>query len=293
MGGFAIYFMELSASASLGGNTATVSLTLGGEEEVQERTSRPPVRPTERDDLERNISQLVTDEYEAMCEELREEDRIQEGEMMNDMELNRLKLKYKYKYKYKYEVKRSQDRSTPLLGDSWDLDPALASGELYSGADSAAPATQDLAGEEEAAEPQPPYSLSVRSEQVTQGILQERLGECRKALDALWTQMAGPPPNANTMDTKQLRMAMRESRQSLLPVEHSLKELLTQMKALDRVFKEAQKDTSPMKDDLPHTAHTDPNRGNDKVQKALANLNQPVLNNSTLTAKRSKICGHS
>ncbi len=42
---------------------------------------------------------------------------------MNETEKLRLALKYKYKYKYKYEVKKHQDRSTPLLGDSWDIDP--------------------------------------------------------------------------------------------------------------------------------------------------------------------------
>lgn len=48
---------------------------------------------------------------------------------MNETEKLRLALKYKYKYKYKYEVKKHQDRSTPLLGDSWDLDPVSAASE--------------------------------------------------------------------------------------------------------------------------------------------------------------------
>merc|ERR1712166_1407727 len=109
----------------MGTSQGTMAGSHHSDEDEQVSPARPPVRPVERSDLEQSIVNVVEKELEAMHEGLREDQRVQEDVTMNETERLRLALKYKYKYKYKYEVKKSQDRSTPLLGDSWDLDPAL------------------------------------------------------------------------------------------------------------------------------------------------------------------------
>merc|ERR1711865_1128578 len=110
---------SLSVSGNIGGHGASVSINmdLGGSHHSHsdsEPRSPPqhPVRPTERAELE--------------------DESLEDDTAMNEVQLMRLKLKYKYKYKYKYEVKKRQDRSTPLLGDSWDLDPALKQSDFGS-----------------------------------------------------------------------------------------------------------------------------------------------------------------
>merc|ERR1712195_185821 len=121
---------SLSVSGNIGGHGASVSINmdLGGSHHSHsdsEPRSPPqhPVRPTERAELEDEIKKEVDDQMDQMFAELKEDERLEDDTAMNEVQLMRLKLKYKYKYKY--EVKKRQDRSTPLLGDSWDPGPAL------------------------------------------------------------------------------------------------------------------------------------------------------------------------
>merc|ERR1712195_398252 len=136
---------SLSVSGNIGGHGASVSINmdLGGSHHSHsdsEPRSPPqhPVRPTERAELEDEIKKEVDDQMDQMFAELKEDERLEDDTAMNEVQLMRLKLKYKYKYKYKYEVTKSQDRSTPLLGDSWDLDPALQALKMseFQGSDS-------------------------------------------------------------------------------------------------------------------------------------------------------------
>merc|ERR1711865_1274260 len=228
-----IALMEFSASADIGGHGASVTVSLDlpshhhhdhhdhdddHHDDDLQSPPRPPVRPTERSDLETNIQDVT----------------------MNEMELLRLKLKYKYKYKYKYEVKKSQDRSTPLLGDSWDLDPALKDSgvsAIAGGASYQEPAPEPESEDELELE----FGFCIPSEFVTQDEVEKVEKEGKKHLDEVWTKMAVPPLETTTMDKKQLRELLRENRQALLPQERALKELLRLLRDLSSVLKEAQK----------------------------------------------------
>jgi hypothetical protein len=97
----------------------------------------------ERSDLEKSIQDVVEEGLEAMHASLEEDQRLQEDVTMHETDKLRLELKYKYKYKYKYEVRKHQDRSTPLLGDSWDLDPALKHSDLTNFSQSSLPTYED------------------------------------------------------------------------------------------------------------------------------------------------------
>jgi hypothetical protein len=235
---------------------------------------------------------------ELMFEELKDEERIQEDVTMNEMELLRLKLKYKYKYKYKYEVKKRQDRSTPLLGDSWDLDPALKQSELgaypqpIAGGASYQEAGPDGATENE--EPDHEFDFNITSEQLTQDLVLDAIRGCKKSLDEVWTQMAVPPLQTSSNDKKELREKMRENRQNLLPQERALKALGKLLKDLVQVIKEAQKEHNCTADDGPTglTTHqqngTDTKAGEGKVQQALSDLAVRDVNTQSLTKKLIK-----
>jgi len=301
--------MEFSASADIGGHGASVTVSLDlpshhhhdhhdhdddHHDDDLQSPPRPPVRPTERSDLETNIQDVVEREMEQMFEELKEEDRIQEDVTMNEMELLRLKLKYKYKYKYKYEVKKSQDRSTPLLGDSWDLDPALKDSgvsAIAGGASYQEPAPEPESEDELELE----FGFCIPSEFVTQDEVEKVEKEGKKHLDEVWTKMAVPPLETTTMDKKQLRELLRENRQALLPQERALKELLRLLRDLSSVLKEAQK-SSQNADGVQEltTQHqkADPAVGNEKVQKALADLGEKHVSDVTLTAKLIRALRH-
>merc|ERR1711865_602868 len=220
------------------------------------------------------------------------EDRIQEDVTMNEMELLRLKLKYKYKYKY--EVKKSQDRSTPLLGDSWDLDPALkdsgVSGAIAGGASYQEPAPEPESEDELVLE----FGFKIPSEKVTQEEVEKVEKEGKKHLGEVWTKMAAPP-QTTTMDKKQLRELSRENRQALLPQERALKELLRLLRDLSSVLKEAQKSSQSsdgVQELTTHHQKADPAVGNEKVQKALADLGEKHVSDVTLTAKLIRALRH-
>merc|ERR1711981_682585 len=189
--------MSVSAQGKLGGAGVSVTVNLSTpshhDEDDFHSPPRPPVRPTERSDLETNIQDVVEREMELMFEELKDEERIQEDVTMNEMELLRLKLKYKYKYKYKYEVKKRQDRSTPLLGDSWDLDPAITQGGMGTGFDDSVALGQDSAmSSEEMAEEPPVLDIKIPADEFTLTTLVETARLCKQELDRVWVMM-GPP----------------------------------------------------------------------------------------------------
>merc|ERR1712166_1323656 len=204
----------------MGTSQGTMAGSHHSDEDEQVSPARPPVRPVERSDLEQSIVNVVEKELEAMHEGLREDQRVQEDVTMNETEKLRLALKYKYKYKYKYEVTKSQDRSTPLLGDSWDLDPALQALKMseFQGSDS---------------QPQEDFTLDEAS---------NLFRSCKMELDAIWKQMVTPPPQAASLSKRDLQETMREQRQALLPQEKSAKKMCDHLKGLIRVFQDAQKD---------------------------------------------------
>merc|ERR1712195_435717 len=253
----------------MGTSQGTMAGSHHSDEDEQVSPARPPVRPVERSDLEQSIVNVVEKELEAMHEGLREDQRVQEDVTMNETEKLRLALKYKYKYKYKYEVTKSQDRSTPLLGDSWDLDPALQALKMseFQGSDS---------------QPQEDFTLDEAS---------NLFRSCKMELDAIWKQMVTPPPQAASLSKRDLRETMREQRQALLPQEKSAKKMCDHLKGLIRVFQDAQKaDLSASAGDNNNaqtlqgteTSEEKLHRGNERVQTALKDLNVHMITHGSL-----------
>jgi len=295
---------SLSVSGNIGGHGASVSINmdLGGSHHSHsdsEPRSPPqhPVRPTERAELEDEIKKEVDDQMDQMFAELKEDERLEDDTAMNEVQLMRLKLKYKYKYKYKYEVKKRQDRSTPLLGDSWDLDPALKQSDFGSHSQSAGGAGAREAEEDcdEEEEPEHTFDFTINSDQIDVDCLKETICAGKKVLDTCWQAMAVPPLDSPNMDKKQLREATRENRQVLLPQEKKIKGLLQLLKDLVQITVLAQKEDHGAggEQSLP-TGQTkaDPNVGNEKVRKALESLGCHVVDSYSLTKALIKSLMH-
>jgi hypothetical protein len=115
----------------------------------------------------------------------------------------------------------------------------------------------------------------------------ETLKECKKVLDNVWTSMAIPPPHANGLSKKELREAMRQQRQELLPQEKATKKLCDQLQGLVGVLKDAQQIDQGDGDTVSNMHGTESAeqkefRGNDRVQKALQDINHQVVSDETL-----------
>jgi len=209
---------------------------------------------------------------------------------MNETERLRLALKYKYKYKYKYEVKKSQDRSTPLLGDSWDLDPALRALKMseFQGVGT----IQEEAPQEEPEEQSPvpqSFEFRVSGDEFTLERAEDLFKGCKRELDIIWRHMVTPPAQAASLSKRDLREMMREQRQALLPQEKSAKKMCDHLKGLIRVFQDAQKaDLSGSHGDNVQTLQGNEtseekvHRGNERVQTALKDLNVHMISHQSL-----------
>eukprot|EP00656_Telonema_subtile_P036840 TRINITY_DN408_c0_g1_i6.p1 TRINITY_DN408_c0_g1~~TRINITY_DN408_c0_g1_i6.p1 ORF type:complete len:254 (-),score=67.03 TRINITY_DN408_c0_g1_i6:171-932(-) len=194
--------------------------------------------------------------------------------------------------RYKYEVKKHQDRSTPLLGDSWDIDPALkgssgiVSSDLRSDTGFASSQTASLHEDDLVQADAPPLcQFRISADELTLEQAEDTYKQCKKVLDQIWTQMSAPP--AAVMSKKELRETMREQRQNLLPQEKSTKRLCDQLKELVRLFQDAQKGESDDADNVQAMQGTESQeqkvfRGNDRVRKALADIPVHVITEETL-----------
>jgi len=251
-----------------------------------------PVRPVERSELEEHIENVVHKALEEMHDDLREDQRVEEDVTMNETEKLRLALKYKYKYKYKYEVKKHQDRSTPLLGDSWDLDPAITQGGQGTGFDDSVSIVQDTSMDPEETEQEAPVvDIKIPADEFTLNTLVATARTVKQELDRVWAMM-GPPDGASSLSQKELREVMRQQRQDLLPREKAIKKLHVHLKTLIQVVKDCQSEESTNDDGVNNldTENEDVKvaRGNRRVQKALEEENIVMVTQDTLTHQKGE-----
>lgn len=144
---------------------------------------------------------------------------------------------------------------------------------------------------EEMAEEPPVLDIKIPADEFTLTTLVETARLCKQELDRVWVMM-GPPEGSNTLSQKELRQAMREQRQSLLPQEKAIKKLHVHLKALIQVVKDCQSEEAAADEGVSNldTENEDVKmaRGNKRVQKALQEENIVMVTQDTLTHQKGE-----